>query len=293
MITASMVKELRDKTGAGMMDCKKALTETDGDMSKAVDWLREKGISTAVKKAGRIAAEGLSKIVVSGNHAAIVEINSETDFVAKNEQFLSVLEKVANAILLEKPVSIDDALQLKIDGVTVDDMIIDATATIGEKITLRRFNIVTKNDGEEFGCYTHMGGKITAIAVVTPEDAAVAKDMAMQVASMNPLYISQDVMPAEMVAHEKEIQLEIMKNNPADAAKPDDVKEKMLTGRVSKALQDMCLLDQEFYKDTKVKVGKFLKETNVTVVKFIRYAVGEGIEKRDENFADEVANAFK
>jgi len=293
MITASMVKELREKTGAGVMDCKKALTETDGDMTKAVDWLREKGISTAVKKEGRIAAEGLSKIAISGNHAAIVEINSETDFVAKNDQFLAVLEKVTDAILLEKPVDVDNALELKVDGVTINDMIIEATATIGEKITLRRFNIVTKNDGEEFGSYTHMGGKITAIAVVTPENAAVAKDMAMQVASMNPLYISQDVMPAEMVAHEKEIQLEIMRNNPEDAAKPENVKEKMLIGRVSKALQDMCLLDQEFYKDTKVKVGKFLKESNVTVVKFVRYAVGEGIEKREENFADEVANAFK
>ena len=293
MITAAMVKELREKTGAGMMDCKKALTETAGDMSKAVDWLREKGIATAGKKSGRIAAEGLSKIAVNGNDAVLVEMNSETDFVAKNDIFLSVLDKITNAILTNKPCCVDKALELTIDGVTVSDMIIEATATIGEKITLRRFELVTKDDSEGFGVYSHMGGKITSVVVISPSNDAVAKDMAMQVASMNPQYISKDDMPQEIVEHEKNIQLEIMKNNPDDAAKPDAVKEKMLDGRISKALQDMCLLDQEFYRESKLKVAKFLNDSNVTVVKFVRYAVGEGIEKREENFADEVANAFK
>ena len=293
-ITASMVKDLREKTGAGMMDCKKALTECDGNMEKAIDWLREKGIAKAAKKAGRIAAEGLSKIAINGNDAILVEMNSETDFVAKNELFLSVLDTVANTILVAKPANVEEALALTTaNGATLNDLIVDATATIGEKITLRRFEIVSKEDGDAFGSYAHMGGKITVVSVVTPANEGVAKNIAMQVASMNPTYISQDAMPAEIVEHERAIQMEIMKNNPADAAKPDAIKEKMLAGRVSKALQDMCLLDQEYFLDSSMKVAKFLKGEGVTVKSFVRFAVGEGIEKRNENFADEVANAFK
>ncbi|MDD6468076.1 MAG: translation elongation factor Ts [Erysipelotrichaceae bacterium] len=293
-ITASMVKELREKTGAGMMDCKKALTECDGDMAKAIDWLREKGIAKAAKKSGRIAAEGLSKVVADGNVAVLVEMNSETDFVAKNEQFLAVLDTVARTILANQPTDLETALALTTEnGTTINDLIVEATATIGEKITLRRFEIVTKEDGDAFGIYSHMGGKITSVAIVNPANAEIAKDMAMQVASMNPQYVSQDVMPKEIVEHERGIQMEIMKNNPADASKPDAIKEKMLAGRVSKALQDMCLLDQEFFKDTNIKVGKFLKGEGVTVKGFVRYAVGEGLEKRTENFAEEVAKASK
>lgn len=293
MITAAMVKELREKTGAGMMDCKKALTACEGNMEKAMDWLREKGISKAAKKANRIAAEGLSKVVTDGNTAVLVEMNSETDFVAKNDLFLSALDTISHAILSNKPDDLEAALALDVDGRTVNDIIVDATATIGEKITLRRFEVVEKEDADGFGVYTHMGGKITAVAVVSPADEEVAKYMAMQVASMNPTYISQDTMPAEIVEHEKAIQLEIMKNNPADAKKPDAIKEKMLTGRVSKALQDMCLLDQEYFLDSSMKVGKYLKDKGVTVKRFVRYGVGEGLAKREENFADEVANAFQ
>ena len=293
-ITASMVKELREKTGAGMMDCKKALTECDGDMAKAVDWLREKGIAKAAKKASRIAAEGLGKVVVDGNNAVLVEMNSETDFVAKNEQFLAVLDTVAHTILAAKPANVEEALTLTTaNGGTINDLIVDATATIGEKITLRRFEILTKEDGDAFGSYAHMGGKIIAAVVVTPNKEGVAKNIAMQVASMNPTYISQDKMPAEIVDHERKVQLEIMKNNPADAAKPDAIKEKMLVGRVSKALQDMCLLDQEYFLDSNLKVAKFLQQEGASVKQFVRYAIGEGIEKREENFAEEVANAFK
>ena len=293
-ITAAMVKDLREKTGAGMMDCKKALTECDGDMAKAVDWLREKGIAKAAKKASRIAAEGLGKVVVNGNNAILVEMNSETDFVAKNEQFLAVLDTVANTILAAKPATVEEALTLTTaNGGTINDLIVDATATIGEKITLRRFEILTKEDDEAFGSYAHMGGKIIAAVVVTPNKEGVAKNIAMQVASMNPTYISQDKMPAEIVEHEKKVQLEIMKNNPADASKPDAIKEKMLVGRVSKALQDMCLMDQEYFLDSNLKVAKFLQQEGAAVKAFVRYAIGEGIEKREENFAEEVANAFK
>ena len=293
-ITAAMVKDLREKTGAGMMDCKKALTECDGDMAKAVDWLREKGIAKAAKKASRIAAEGLGKVVVDGNNAILVEMNSETDFVAKNEQFLAVLDTVANTILAAKPANVEEALTLTTaNGATINDLIVDATATIGEKITLRRFEILTKEDNDAFGSYAHMGGKIIAAVVVTPNKEGVAKNIAMQVASMNPTYISQDKMPAEIVEHEKKVQLEIMKNNPADAAKPDAIKEKMLVGRVSKALQDMCLMDQEYFLDSNLKVAKFLQQEGASVKAFVRYAIGEGIEKREENFAEEVANAFK
>ena len=198
--TAQDVKELREKTGCGMMDCKKALSETNGDMDKAIDFLREKGLATAAKKSGRIASEGIVKAYLSDDKkiGVLVEVNSETDFVAKNEQFLAVLDTVAHTILAAKPANVEEALTLTTaNGGTINDLIVDATATIGEKITLRRFEILTKEDGDAFGSYAHMGGKIIAAVVVTPNKEGVAKNIAMQVASMNPTYISQDKMPAE------------------------------------------------------------------------------------------------
>ncbi len=288
-ITAAQVKELRDKTGAGMLDCKNALTASDGDMEKAVDWLREKGIAKSIKKASRIAAEGLSKVIVDGNKACLVEINSETDFVAKNEQFLELVDKTNRTILNSSVKTNEEALALPVDGKTLNDLFIEATATIGEKIVLRRFAIVEKSDNEVFGSYIHMGGKISTLCVVEGGDEALAKDMAMQIASMAPSYVSSADMPADVVAHEKEIQTEIVKNDPSFAGKPDKVIEGAIAGKVSKSLKEMCLVDQEYFKDPGQKVAAVLKNANATVKCFVRYLVGEGIEKREENFAEEVA----
>ena len=288
-ITASLVKELRDRTGAGMMDCKKALTNCDGDLSKAADWLRENGIAKAVKKAGRIAAEGLSKVVVKGNKACVVEINSETDFVAKNEQFLALVDTVANALVDAGVKTVEEANAVSVNGETIESLLINATATIGEKITLRRFEVVEKADDEVFGDYVHMGGKISVIVVLKGNDAAVAHNIAMQVASMNPSYISRDYMEAEVVEKERAIQTEILKNDASLAGKPEKVLAGIIEGRVSKTLQEMCLVDQLYILDQGMKVSQYLKNNNTVVTSMVRYAVGEGIEKREENFAEEVA----
>ena len=288
-VTAAQVKELREKTGAGRMDCKNALAESDGDMEKAIDWLREKGIAKSIKKASRIAAEGLSKIVIDGDKACIVEINSETDFVAKNEQFLKLLEDTARTILAASPASNDEALALPINGHTLNDEFINATATIGEKIVLRRFAVVSKNSDELFGDYSHMGGAKTALVVMKGGNADLAHYMAMQVASMSPSYVSANDMPADVVEHERKVQTEIVKNDEKFAGKPENVINGAIEGKVSKALKDMCLVDQEYFLDTAKKVSAVLKENNAEVVCFVRYAVGEGIEKREENFAEEVA----
>ena len=289
MITAALVKELREKTGAGMMDCKKALTETDGDIAKAIDWLRQKGISKAAKKADRIAAEGLSKVVIDGNKAIVVEINSETDFVAKNEQFLELLDKTCKTLINANATSVEEALTVAVEGGTLNDLFVNATATIGEKITLRRFEVLTKTDDQVFGAYMHMGGKISAVVVANGAKADVAKDMAMQVASMNPQYVSRANMPAEVVEHETNVQKEILKNDPKLASKPEKVLAGIIEGRVSKTLQEMCLVDQLFFKNQDIKCGQYLKENGMEVVSFVKYTVGEGLEKREENFAEEVA----
>lgn len=293
-ITAAQVKELRELTGAGMMDCKKALTECEGDIKKAIDWLREKGIAKAAKKEGRIAAEGLAKILIEGNKAVVLEVNSETDFVAKNDRFLALLDEAAKTIFNSNAKTVEEALALPTAEGTLNDSFIAAVAVIGEKITLRRFEIVEKSDDELFGSYTHQGGRIVAVTVVKgTADAQVAKNMAMQVASMNPTYVSRDEMPQEVVAHEREVQEGIMANDPSLANKPEKVKAGIIEGRVSKALQDMCLVDQEYFLDSNLKCGQYLKENNAEVVKFVKYIVGEGIEKKQDDFAAEVAAMAK
>ncbi len=293
-ITAAQVKELRELTGAGMMDCKKALTECDGDTKKAIDWLREKGIAKAAKKEGRIAAEGLAKILIEGNKAVVLEVNSETDFVAKNDRFLALLDEAAKTIFNSNVKTVEEALALPTAEGTLNDSFIAAVAVIGEKITLRRFEIVEKSDDELFGSYTHQGGRIVAVTVVKgTEDAQVAKNMAMQVASMNPTYVSRDEMPQEVVAHEREVQEGIMANDESLANKPEKVKAGIIEGRVSKALQDMCLVDQEYFLDSNLKCSQYLKENNAEVVKFVKYIVGEGIEKKQDDFAAEVAAMAK
>lgn len=291
MITASQVKELRDKTGAGMMDCKKALEETNGDLNKAVDWLREKGIAKAAKRADRIAAEGLTKAVVAGNRAVIVEVNSETDFVAKNEQFLALLNNVSQVLVNSQVKTMDEALALVVNGKAISEHIAEATFTIGEKINLRRFELVSKSDDEIFGLYIHMGGKISVIVKLkATDDPDIGKDMAMQVASMNPGYISRKDMPLDFVEHERNIQKEIIKNDPSMASKPENVLNGVLEGRLSKVLQETSLVDQLFFRDQNIKVQKELDVAKTEVLSFVRYQVGEGIEKREDNFAAEVMN---
>ena len=285
MISASMVKELRETTGAGMLDCKKALTETNGNMEEAITWLREKGISKAAKKQTRIAAEGLAKAKVEGNKAVIVEVNSETDFVAKNPEFTGLVEMIAKAILNSNVKTVEEAMKLEVEGNTIENIIIDKTATIGEKLSFRRFELVEKEDNQVFGTYSHMGGKIVTLAVLEGTDEEVAKDVAMQIAAMRPLYLDKDSVPTERVEKEREILTEQAENEGLDANKLPMI----VNGRLNKFYEEVCLLDQGFVKENKMKVSKYVESKNMKVLSFVRYEVGEGMEKREENFADEVA----
>lgn len=285
MITANMVKELRETTGAGMLDCKKALTETNGNMEEAITWLREKGISKAAKKQSRIAAEGLAYSLVDGNKAVIVEVNSETDFVAKNPEFTSLVENIANAIIKSNVSTMEEALKLEVEGKTIEDLIVDKTATIGEKLSFRRFELVEKKDAEVFGTYSHMGGKIVTLAVLEGNDNEVAKDVAMQIAAMRPLYLDKDSVPEESVEKERAILTEQAENEGLDANKLPMI----VNGRLNKFYEEVCLLDQGFVKENKMKVSKYVESKGMKVLSFVRYEVGEGMEKREENFADEVA----
>lgn len=284
MFKASDVKELRDKTGAGMLDCKKALEATNGNMNEAIDWLREKGISKAEKKASRVAAEGLCKIVTDGNKAVILEVNSETDFVAKNEEFTNFVDYLANTILANNLKTHEEVLSFDDNGETVEAKLVALTAKIGEKLSFRRHELVEKNDNEVFGSYLHMGGKIGALVVLDNTSIEVAKDVAMHVAAMAPVCATRSDVPADMVDHESKV----IKEQVMNEGKPADIAEKMVTGRLNKFYKEICLEEQEFIKDSSVNVGTFVKNNGGSIVSMIRYAVGEGIEKKEENFADEV-----
>ncbi|MFC3882545.1 translation elongation factor Ts [Bacillus songklensis] len=290
-ITAQMVKELREKTGAGMMDCKKALTETNGDMEKAIDYLREKGIAKAAKKADRIAAEGLAVIEVSGNDAVILEVNSETDFVAKNEGFVQLTKELAAHLLAHKPATVEEALEQKMDnGSTVQEHINNAIAKIGEKLSLRRFEILSKTDADAFGAYLHMGGRIAVLTVLEgTTDEAAAKDVSMHIAAINPKYVSRDQVSAEETQREREV----LTQQALNEGKPENIVAKMVEGRLSKFFEDICLLDQSFVKNPDQKVRQFVESKGATVKTFVRYEVGEGIEKRQDNFAEEVMSQVK
>jgi elongation factor Ts len=290
-ITAQMVKELREKTGAGMMDCKKALTETDGDMDKAIDFLREKGIAKAAKKADRIAAEGTTFITSQGNTAIILEVNAETDFVAKNENFQNLVKELAEHLLTNKPASVEEAMDQKMaNGSSVTEFINTAIAKIGEKITLRRFEIRTKGDNAAFGEYLHMGGRIGVLSVVEgTTDQSVAKDVAMHAAALNPKYVSRDQVSAEEVEREREV----LKQQALNEGKPENIVEKMVEGRLGKYFEDICILDQAFVKNPDQKVRQYLESNKATLTDFIRYEVGEGLEKRQDNFAEEVMSQVK
>lgn len=288
-ITAAQVKELRDKTGVGMMDAKKALVATEGDMEKAIDFLREKGMAKAAKKSDRIAAEGLADVEVKGNVAAIVEVNAETDFVAQNDQFKALVKRLATLVAENKPADVEAALKISTDKGTVNDEIIEATQVIGEKITLRRFELVEKADNENFGAYLHMGGKIASLVVVEGADETTAKDVAMHVAAINPKYVNRDQVPAEELAHEREVLTEEAKNE----GKPEKIIEKMVEGRLNKFLAEIALDDQEFVKDPDQTVAKFVASKGGKVKSFVRYEVGEGIEKKEDNFVEEVMSQVK
>ena len=284
-ITASLVKELRERTGAGMMDCKKALTQTDGDIDAAIDYLRENGIAKAAKKADRIAAEGLSYIEVKGNKAVILEINSETDFVAKNEKFVALVKNVAEAILAAEPKTLEEALQVEAQGGTVEAVINEGIATIGEKLSLRRFEVVTKSDADAFGAYSHMGGRIGVLTLVEGStDEEAAKDVAMHIAALAPKYLDESEVPADVLEHEKKVLTEQALNE----GKPANIVEKMIVGRINKFLEEITVVKQKFVKDDSFTVEKFVASKGGKLAKFVRYEVGEGIEKKEDNFAEEV-----
>ena len=284
-ITASLVKELRERTGAGMMDCKKALTQTDGNIDAAIDYLRENGIAKAAKKADRIAAEGLSHIEVKDNKAVILEINSETDFVAKNEKFVALVKNVAEAILAAEPATLEEALQVEAQGGTVEAVINEGIATIGEKLSLRRFEVVTKSDADAFGAYSHMGGRIGVLTLVEGStDEEAAKDVAMHIAALAPKYLDESEVPADVLEHEKKVLTEQALNE----GKPANIVEKMIVGRINKFLEEITVVKQKFVKDDSFTVEKFLASKGGKLAKFVRYEVGEGIEKKEDNFAEEV-----
>ena len=284
MFKASDVKELREKTGAGMLDCKKALEENNGDMEKAVDWLREKGIAKAAKKESRIAAEGLCQIKVEGNTAVILEVNSETDFVAKNEEFTNFVDYLADQILANDVATVEDVLAIEDGGETINDKLVALVAKIGEKISFRRFEKVTKEDDSNFGTYKHMGGKIGVIVVVKGANEEVAKDVAMQACAMNPTGLNRESIPAEVIEREAKI----IKEQVMAEGKPEDIAEKMVTGRLNKFYKEVCLVEQAFIKDSGMSVADYVKNNGGEVLSMLRVAVGEGIEKRQENFAEEV-----
>ena len=289
MIKASDVKELREKTGAGMLDCKKALEATEGDMEKAIDWLREKGIAKAAKKESRIAAEGLCQIKIDGNKAVILEVNSETDFVAKNEEFTNFVDYLADEILKNNAKSVEEVLEIKDGAETINDKLVALVAKIGEKISFRRFELVTKTDEECFGAYKHMGGKIGGLVVLKGANEEVAKDVAMQGAAMNPVGLRRADVPAEMIERETHV----IKEQVMAEGKPEAIAEKMAIGRLNKFYKEICLEEQAFIKDSSLSVLDYVKNNNGEIVSMVRFAVGEGIEKREENFADEVMSQIK
>ena len=309
-VTAKLVKELREITGAGMMDCKKALTATDGDMDKAVEFLREKGLATAQKKAGRIAAEGIVMLKVSedGKKAVAVEVNAETDFVAKNEKFQGYVAQVAELALNTKAADIDAFMEEEwtfSESATVKEELAHQIATIGENMNIRRFTQVTEENGF-VASYTHMGGKIGVLVdvetdVVNDAVKEMAKNVAMQVAALKPLYTNDSEVSAEYIAHEKEILLAQIMNDPKESQKPEKVIQGMIAGRINKELKEICLLDQVYVKaeDGKQSVGKYVQEVakannaNITIKGFVRFETGEGLEKKEENFAEEVAKQMK
>ncbi|MDD3124042.1 MAG: translation elongation factor Ts [Candidatus Izemoplasmatales bacterium] len=294
-ITASLVKELRDKTGAGMMDCKKALVETDGNIDLAVDWLREKGIAKAAKKASRIAAEGVCEVKALGNKAIVFELNCETDFVAQNEKFVTLVNKVSDALLESNANSTEEALEVIVDGKPLKDLLLESVSAIGENINFRRYESVAKDDAQVFGFYKHLGGKISSLTVMNGGTFETAKDIAMHVAASNPRYLSQHDISSDVIEHERTVLTNEALNENAEATKPkpEAIIIKMVEGRLNKNLKEICLVNQPFIKNPDQSVEEYVKSKGTTIASFKRLAVGEGIEKKEENFAEEVMNQVK
>ena len=288
-ITAKQVKELRDRTGAGMMDSKKALVKADGDIEKAIDILRENGVAKAAKKSGRIAAEGLAEYAFDGNDAVVVEINSETDFVSSNDKFIKLVDDVTKAILAAKPANVEEALKSPMGESTIGEEITNLTAVIGEKITLRRFDLITKNDDEVFGAYKHNGGAIVAVVTLKGNSEEAAKNIAMHVAAINPEYLNKDSVPKVDFDRQKEVFTKETENE----GKPAKIIPKIVEGRVNKYLSEICLVDQPYVKDGDMTVAEYAKSEGCEVVGYKRYEVGEGIEKKQEDFAAEVKEQMK
>ena len=286
MFKASDVKELREKTGAGMLDCKKALEATEGNMEKAIDWLREKGISKAAKKEGRVAAEGICQILVDNNNAVILEVNSETDFVAKNEEFTKFVDYLAEIIMKNDFKDNEEVLNFVDGGETINDKLIAIISKIGEKISFRRFSKIAKNGNEVFGTYKHMGGRIGTLVVLENTTEEVAKDVAMHAAAMNPTAITRYEFPSEMVEHEAHV----IKEQVMQEGKPAEIAEKMVTGRLNKFYKEICLEEQAFVKDSSLTVLDYVKNNGGKIISMTRFEVGEGIEKKEEDFAQEVMN---
>ncbi len=282
-----LIKELRDRTGAGMMDCKKALEANNQDVNKSIDWLREKGIAKAQAKASRIAAEGLAGVLTKGNKACIVEVNCETDFVSKGEKFHKLVNDVLETTLEKEPCCIDKAKEV------TQSLFTDATVSMGEKLDYRRFEIINKEDNQEFGGYVHMGGKIAVLVLLDKTNPELAKGLAMHIAANNPTYISEKDVPASAIEHEKGIQLELMKGDEKLANKPAEMLAQIADRKVAKVLSESTLTAQAYLLDGDKTVGQVLKENGANVLKFVRYAVGEGIEKRVDNFAEEVMKEIK
>ena len=290
MITASLVKELREKTGAGMLDCKKALEANNGDINASIDWLREKGISKAAKKADRIAAEGVAAILTNGNKAVIIEVNSETDFVAKNEEFTGMITTILETVINSDVTTVEEALKLSTSEGTIEELIVAKTAKIGEKLSFRRMEVVTKSDSESFGDYIHMGGKIAVLTVVDSASSEVAKDVAMHAAAMRPSYVKSADVPTDVLDKEKEI----MKEQLLNEGKPADRIEGILVGKVKKYYEEVCLENQIFIKaENKETVADYVKANGGTITTMIRFEVGEGMQKREDNFAEEVAKQMQ
>ncbi|MFA6627742.1 MAG: translation elongation factor Ts [Bacilli bacterium] len=287
MINAKLVKELRDITGAGMMDCKRALVETNGNIEEAITWLREKGISKAAKKQDRIAAEGIVTYEVEGNKALVFELNTETDFVAKNQLFLDITHEIGQTILKSDATNDEEALNVEVGGLKVSDMVINAIAKIGEKISLRRVHVFHKTDSQVFGLYSHMQGKIVALSVLEGANEDVARDVCMHIAAMNPKYL--DILSVDPVDVEKE--KAILTQEALNEGKPANIVEKMVVGRVQKYLKEICLVNQPFVKDPDKTVEQYVKEHNGKILTYLRLEVGEGIEKRKDDFAAEVMAA--
>lgn len=286
MFSPKDIKDLREKTGAGMLDCKKALEATEGNIDAAIDWLREKGMSKALKKSERIAAEGLCQIKELDNKVAIVEVNSETDFVSRNEEFKGFVDLLLDTILNNEVSSMDDVLNINVNNETISEILTNLIAKIGEKISFRRFEKVEVRDNQVVGTYIHMGGKIGSIILANGTNKEATRDIAMHAAAMRPLYLKREEVSNEEIEHEKKIAYEQAINE----GKPDNIATKMVDGRVNKYFKEVCLLEQSFVKDDKLTVADFSKNSGLEVIKMVRYEVGEGIEKRQENFAEEVMN---